>query len=501
MPLRQQKNKFVKRCVNCGEDLTRTNQFGDVVQAEQGGATNLKNKKCPYCGQSTEIPTPATLKREDAEREAAQKKHPLPQEKTPQQVEEEYKKWKMSQGMPVKEPTVATTPKQEVVKPIQTAPVTDLRHPKKKAKFKPQPGQTAFNFAEEKKAIGSSQTKKGTKSYDETKDDSLTGNIKGIIGGAGNVLRGGAQVARNRKDVIPALKQTGTGKLMSSAWNKFKGIGSKAAPAAGATKPTTPVTPPVAQSGRTNSQLDNSSMIANKPASVGPNASFSTGVNVPTGVKVPMKDVPRKPTNATASKGFNAQTPPFVKAVEEKDKYFGDPNEQESKIPGLVNRAKGKDKNPNFKSGPIRELTKTEIDEVLNSNLKPDWERYEGKREHGERGKPDYEQIQRREKDRQNLKRNLAVPERPTDREYALSVGNPLRDVQGKPHFKQKTERGKIGEDERIKREMDTMREAANLKPKTYAKRMYGEPTEELPETESPPPIYYKRTEPKTGKS
>jgi hypothetical protein len=82
-------------------------------------------------------------------------------------------------------------------------------------------------------------------------------------------------------------------------------------------------------------------------------------------------------------------------------------------------------------------------------------------------------------------------------------IANSLRQLRGEPLRKPSKPEHIVNEDESIRNQFKTLREenpgnkvmtAEQVKKNRI--RMYGEPAEDLPETESPPPVFYKTIEP-----
>jgi Zn finger protein HypA/HybF involved in hydrogenase expression len=188
----------------------------------------------------------------------------------------------------------------------------------------------------------------------------------------------------------------------------------------------------------------------------------------------------------------------------------------------LIQRSK-QDKTPNFKSGPIEEvgmkkawdkykLKKDVIaeDDTLpanypNSNYQKLWEQLEDKE-----NKPPLDvreprvKLNPEERKEKKLKNVMAAtPETPVyTRDEVTGIANSMRPVLGKPLRKPTNPRHAEMEDVKIKDQLNTLWEDTGTKPMTTEQvrknmqQMYGAPMEDLPETESPPPIYYKTIEP-----
>jgi predicted nucleic acid-binding Zn-ribbon protein len=113
---------------------------------------------------------------------------------------------------------------------------------------------------------------------------------------------------------------------------------------------------------------------------------------------------------------------------------------------------------------------------------------------------PEEEKINEERKLKRAMSYTPAEPE--FKRDEVAEIANSMRQTLGKDPQKVKSQRHSEAEDAKIKEQLNTLWEDTGTRPMTEKKirknmtRMYGEPAEELPETESPPPIFYKTIEP-----
>jgi hypothetical protein len=124
------------------------------------------------------------------------------------------------------------------------------------------------------------------------------------------------------------------------------------------------------------------------------------------------------------------------------------------------------------------------------------------------RGKSKPKNISGAERLSNVMSRTAAEPQ--YSREEVIRIANALRAALGREQWKPRTPARIAGEDEKIKGQLNELWDETETKPMTEKPKivkkemqhLYGMPVEDLPETESPPPILYKTIEPtkKKGK-